>query len=298
MRTANQEQMNNYTVEANSRNVLTVRFSDISAGWGQWVLLSADRHHDSIHCDRKLELYHLEQAQERGALIIDCGDLFDAMQGKWDPRSSMDDLRPELRTEAYLDEAVKLAAQDYAPFAHHFLMIGYGNHETKIRNRHGTDLISNLVHRLNTEHDGNVFLGAYGGWVRFMFQVNGTKRSTKRLKYHHGAGGGGPVTRGVIQSNRQAVYLPDADFVVNGHTHDSWHVPIARERLSIQGVVRRDLVHFIRTPGYKDEYGDGGSGFHNERWAPPKPIGAVWLRFFVEDSTNGVIGEEVLQAVK
>jgi len=267
-----------YTTEAKG-NVLTVRFTGVSAGWEQWILLSSDRHHDNIHCQRNLEKEHLDQALERGALILDFGDLFCAMQGKYDPRSNMDDIRPEDVGADYLDRIVKHAAEDYGPYAANWLLCGKGNHETSILKRHGVDLTSNLVHRLNTDYGGRVHVGGYGGWVRFLFGDGKRVRAAKNLKYHHGAGGGGPVTRGVIQTNRQAVYLPDADIVVNGHTHDSFWVPIARERLSTRGVVGRDITHYIRTPSYKDEYGDGSGGWHVERWGPPKPIGAIWMVF-------------------
>jgi len=278
-------------------NVLSVYFDDVSAGWEQWVLLSADRHHDNIHCDRAFEKRHLEQAKERDAIVLDFGDLFCAMQGKYDPRSSMDDIRAEDVGEDYLDRIVSHAARDYAAYAANWLLIGQGNHESNIRKRHGTDLISNLVHRLNADHGGRCHVGGYGGWVRFMFTAHGTRRSSIALKYHHGAGGGGAVTRGVIQTNRQAVYLPDADIVVNGHTHDSWYVPLARERLGSTGKVYRDLVHFIRVPGYKDEYNDGSGGFHIEKWGPPKPIGAAWLRLWF-DPTPGRVEIEVIGAIQ
>jgi len=278
-------------------NVLSVYFDDVCAGWEQWVLLSADRHHDSVHCDRALERQHLEQAKERDAIILDFGDLFCAMQGKYDPRSSMDDIRPEDVGTDYLDRIVSHAARDYAAYAANWLLIGQGNHETNIRKRHGTDLISNLVHRLNADHGGRCHVGGYGGWVRFMVTAQGTRRSSVKLKYHHGAGGGGPVTRGVIQTNRQAVYLPDANIVVNGHTHDAWYVPIARERLGATGKTYHDLQHFVRVPGYKDEYANGAGGFHIEKWGPPKPIGAAWLRLWF-DSTSGSVEIEVIGALR
>lgn len=268
--------------------VVSVYFDDVQAGWEQWVMLSADRHHDNIHCDRRLERRHLEQAAERGALIIDAGDLFCAMQGKYDPRSSMDDIRPEDVGEDYLDRIVTHAAQDYGPFASNWLVIGQGNHDTNIRKRHGTDLISNLVHRLNTDYGAAAHIGGYGGWVRFMFRMNHTKRQSIRLKYYHGSGGGGPVTRGVIQTNRQAVFIPDADIVLNGHTHDSWIVPIARERLSAAGKVFKDLQKHARTPGYNYTYGDGSAGWDVERGSGPKPVGCIWLRLFYDGATSRV----------
>lgn len=246
-------------------------------------MLSADHHHDNIDCDRKLLRQHLELAKQRKALIFVFGDLFCAMQGKYDPRASMDSIRPEDVADNYLDKIVQHAAEFYAPFSKQFCVIGMGNHESNIIKRHHTSLISNLVHRLNSDHRGKVFTGGYGGWVRFMFTIQKTRRTSRLMKYHHGSGGGGPVTRGTIQSARQAVYLPDADIVVNGHTHDAWVLPIARERLSRSGKVSRDLVHYVRTPGYKDGYGTGEKGFEVEKWMPPKPLGAIWLRFYYQE---------------
>jgi hypothetical protein len=273
--------INQYNVTKQGASVLQLTFPGIAAGWEQWFLLSSDRHHDNKMCDRKLERDHLELAKDRGALIMDFGDLFCAMQGKYDPRSDMAEIRPEDVDPKYLDRIVEHAADDYAPYADNWLLMGEGNHETNITHRHGTGLTSNLVHRMNTMYGARVYQGGYGGWVQMFFHVHKTKRQSLRLKYHHGAGGGGPVTRGVIQTNRQAVYLPDADIVVNGHTHDGWYLAIARERLSQAGVVSRDLVHYVRTPGYKNEYGEGDRGFIIERWGAPKPLGAFWMRLFL-----------------
>jgi len=263
-----------------SGNVCTVRFDNVAQGWEKWVLLSSDRHHDSLYCDRDLELAHLKHMVERNGYCVDVGDLFDMMQGRFDPRRTYNDLRPEYKTDTYLDDIVKDAAQFYGPFAKRFLMMGRGNHDQTIVKHTSTDPLANLVHRLNSDHGGFVQPGGYGGWVVFRFTMHKTVTKSIKLKYFHGAGGGGPVTRGVIQTNRQAVFLPDADIVVNGHTHDSWHVPIKRERISDKDVVANDIQHHIRTTTYKDEYGDGAAGWHVETGKPPKPVGAVWLRFF------------------
>lgn len=244
-------------------------------------MLRSDAHHDNIYCNRELEREHLEKAKKRGALIVDAGDLFCAMQGKWDPRSSYDALREEDKSENYLDLIVDHAAEDYAPYAENFLSIGHGNHETNIRNRHGTDLSSNLVRELNRS-GGNVFMGYYGGWVRFQFKVHKTKSFIRNLKYYHGKSTQAPVTKGVIQTARQAVYLPDADIVLNGHNHESYIVPIKRERLTHKGNVDHDVCYFARTPGYKDEYADGAKGFAVEKGTGPKPIGCAWVRFYLK----------------
>jgi hypothetical protein len=289
-------------IEQSAANVLSVRFPYVHEGWEQWILLTSDRHHDSKHANREFELEHLVKARARNARIVDVGDIFDAMQGKYDPRRMYSDLRPEYLHDDYLDVIVKDAAKFYAPYADLFLVMGRGNHEMAVLKNTNVDLISNLVHRLNSEHGGRVQAGGYGGWVRFIFKINGTQSLSKNLKYFHGAGGGGPVTRGVIQTNRQAVYLPDADIVVNGHTHDAWYVPIQRERLSEQGVVTQDIQHHVRTTSYKDEYADGAKGWHVETWKPPKPVGAAWLRFFMAGDAHrrrgSTIHVEVMQDLK
>jgi len=269
--------------------VTTVRIDVPDVSWEQWIMLRSDAHHDSVWCRRDIELAQLGRAGERRTWIIDAGDLFDGMQGRYDPRRSYEDVRPEDVGVDYYDRIVDHAAADYMPYRDNWLLFGQGNHETAVL-RHTNHSLTTALHRaLGAGH-----IGGYGGWVRFAFTVHGTKRSSLRLKYHHGAGGGGPVTRGVIQTNRQAVYLPDADIVLNGHTHDAWVLSIARERLNDAGRVTRDLVRFVRTPGYKDEY---GSEFSVEHWMPPKPLGCVWLRMFVEDSMRGRIGVDVIEDI-
>lgn len=281
-----------YTVDTVGPNVLIVRVPGVTASWEQWLLLRSDAHHDSPRCDRTLERKHLDKALVRGALILDFGDCLDAMQGRFDPRRNYDDVRPEDAGIDYYDRIVDHAAEDYRPYRDNWLLWGQGNHETSVLAHTNHDLTTALRRAV-----GAGYKGGYGGWVKFMFEINGTKRTSLNLKYHHGAGGGGPVTRGVIQTNRQAVYLPDADIVVNGHTHDSWIVSVARERLNIQGRVIRDIVRFIRLPGYKDDYGDGSGGFHIERWGPPKPLGCCWIRLFCEDAQRSRIGIEAYEDI-
>jgi predicted phosphodiesterase len=261
-------------VTRKSRNVLLCHFDDIKPGFEQWLLLSSDRHFDSPHSDRALQKYHLEQAKERGALVVDVGDFFDAMQGRNDPRAAYSEMRPEYLGNDYFNRIVNDAAKFLEPYAANILMIGSGNHESKVAQKNNIDLTSLLVSKLP-----GVSAGGYGGYIRFSFKRANHYKSYS-LKYMHGWGGGGPVTRGVIDTNRQAVYLPDADIVVNGHTHDGWYVPIVRERFNQACTLSKDILHFVRTPGYKDDFGDGSGGWAVETGKPPKPKGCVWARFY------------------
>jgi hypothetical protein len=241
-----------------------------------------------------MEKKDLDRALERQALIFDFGDMFDVCGGRYDPRKTYDSIRPEDMTDRYLNSVAEHAAENYAPYAESWVLCGKGNHDTGILKHNNVDLLSIFSDRLGK--NSSDFIGGYGGWVIFQFKVNKTKYKTIRLKYHHGGGGGGPVTRGVIQTNRQAVYLPDADIVVNGHTHDAWHVPIARIRVSTRHKQYKDNQHYLRMPGYYDEYGDGTKGFHTEKWGAPKPKGCIWMRFFYDH--NRQIDFDIIVDVK
>jgi predicted phosphodiesterase len=268
------------------QGVVTSVYLEVKAGWEQWILLQSDNHHDSIKCSRELETAHLEEAKRRNAWVMIFGDLFDAMQGRFDPRRSMDELRPEYRREDYYDFVVSDIGKYLAPYAQNLLMITDGNHELSVLKNANTYLPDRLVSEyLNRRSGGHVVHGAYGGWVRFMFESAGKPMMSVKLKYFHGSGGEAPVTRGVIQTNRQAVYLPDADVVVNGHSHNSYYVPISRERIGGKGKQFFDIQHHVRIPGYKQDYGDGSTGWDVTRGGVPKPIGAVWMRMYFD---NGV----------
>jgi hypothetical protein len=272
-------------------NVLTVRMDGISAGWEKYLMLVSDQHHDSPYCDRKLEKAHLEKAMERDALIFFGGDTFDAMQGKHDPRATYDHLDPALKVTKYFDAVVLYNYEFYKPFAKNIVMIGNGNHESSVLKHHSISLVDRLVSKLN-EDGANIHVGGYGGWIRFMLSIS-SRNSSINIKYFHGAGGtDSPVTKGVIQTARQAVYLPDADIVWNGHNHNEYVLAIPRERLSGKGKLYRDCCWFIRTPGYNDEYGDGSGGWAVEKGLAPKSLGCVWLRLYYDGLKIGITAEQ------
>jgi hypothetical protein len=269
-----------WSVEARTRNIHVLNLTLDRVKDEQRVLLMSDVHWDNPHCDRALLKRHMDEALAHNAPILDAGDWWCAMQGRFDPRSSKNDLRPEHQRGDYLDALVRTSAEWLQPYQHLLTVRGFGNHETAILKRHETHLTERLVERLKAQGADQVALGGYSGWVVFRVKYAGTRQRAFKMHYHHGYGGGGPVTRGVIQTSRQAVYLPDADLVWNGHTHDAWQMPIARVRLnqSCTEVEHVRQVH-IRTAGYKQEYADGYGGWHIERGGPPKPLGAAWLIF-------------------
>jgi hypothetical protein len=270
-----------FATKPRNRAVVDVNFS-LKSGEEQWFLLTSDRHWDNPKSNWDLQLKHLNQARERGAGVIDNGDFFCAMQGKYDPRSHKGSVRPEHQKGDYLDSLVNTAADFFTPYAENLVVIGQGNHESSILNRLETDLTTRLVERINTRAGTNIHRGGYSGWVFFRCKTHGNNYETRKLHCFHGSGGDAPVTKGVIISNRQAVYLPDADICLTGHSHNEWTLPLARVRVTNQGRIYHDTQWHIKCPSYKEEYGDGFGGWPIERGMPPKPIGAVWLRFWNE----------------
>jgi hypothetical protein len=281
-----------------SRNVHLMEISLPRVGDEQFILLQSDVHWDNPHCKRDVWKAHLDEARERDAPILDNGDFFCAMQGKYDPRSSKNDIRPEHVGSNYLDRLIETADKSLAPYADLLTLRGQGNHETSIAKRHETDLTARLTERLKLR-GSPACVGGFSGWVRFTIKLTKTNHRSFKLWYHHGYGGGGPVTRGTIQSSRIAVYVSDADVVWNGHTHDAWIMPIERIRLNQENKVEYCRQTHVRTAGYKDEYSDhhgnfGHGGWHIERGGPPKPIGGAWLRF--RQVKAGQIKLEIIEA--
>jgi predicted phosphodiesterase len=280
-----------WTVEHTHRNVVTVRVAFGSRSGECWALIRSDAHHDNAKCDWALERKHLEQAKERGAWILDCGDLFCAMQGKYDKRSDRSALREEYQQGPYLDRLVSEAAKFYGPYAKQFAVMARGNHESSIYKIHETDLTERLVAVLNNTHDVNVQAGGYGGFIRIVFNRPGRRIGSKVLHYYHGTGGGGPVTADMIQLDRMR-NRADADIYAFGHTHDSWYRRLNVATLNEMGVpVQREIIA-LKCPSYKDAYDDGAGGWEIEKGHPPKPLGAWWLRFYPDGDRVGVDVQE------
>ncbi len=274
--------MANYFERISQSGAVTSLYcNDPPADWEAWTLVISDSHFDSIYCNRTLLRTHLDEAKDRNADVLILGDHFDAMQGRFDPRRSMTNLRPEYRRDDYYDFVVEDSADFLEDYSGNIRIIAKGNHESAVLKNANVDLTNRLVFLMNMRHKTQIQVGGYGGWIRWMFNLSANTegpRTSLRAKYFHGAGGEAPVTRGVIQTNRQAVYLPDANIVINGHNHHAYYIPIARERITDRGTIWYDIQHHIRVPGYKMDYADGSGGWSVEKGQVPKPIGSFWLK--------------------
>jgi hypothetical protein len=118
---------------------------------------------------------------------------------------------------------------------------------------------------------------------------------TKYLKYHHGLGLGGVVTRGAINLTRALEIYENMDVFVMGHIHENSSRNDVRDSIQYnQGKrcyeLHQKQIHLAITGTYKEEYGDGSQGWHVERGAPVKPVGGRILtlhgRRYIKDGVE------------
>jgi hypothetical protein len=260
-------------INKHSRNVHELIFnsSDVK------IAMLSDIHWDNPKCDLDYLKRHLDYCKEHNIPIMINGDMFCLMQGRGDKRGSKSDIRPEHNNSRYLDSVVETAVEWWSPYAHLLTVIGYGNHETSIIKWQETDILQRFVDLLNYKNNSNVYTGGYGGWLIIKTVQSVTTSTTTRVKYFHGAGGGGVVTKGAINLTRSLEMIEDMDVFTMGHIHENASRNDVRESLenhSAKGYqVKHKNIHLMLTGAYKEEYGDGASGWHIERGAPAKPIG-------------------------
>jgi hypothetical protein len=246
------------------------------------VLLLSDLHWDNPKCDRVLLKKHLDLALAGGNDVHLNGDTFCLMQGAYDPRKSKSDIRPEHNVNNYLDAVVNDAIEWFKPYAHIIKVVGYGNHESNIVRRQETDVIQRFVFGLNRECNTEIQAGGYGGWIVYHFLDGKVIRKSFKIKYMHGFGGGGAVTRGVIQFNRMSAFIEGADMIWMGHVHECNEVIYTNEFLNRNNSIELRNILMVRTATYKEEYNSGLGGWHVERGATPKPLGGRWLEMCPE----------------
>jgi hypothetical protein len=263
-----------------SRNI-----HEVTCQSGQEFLLISDLHWDNPHCDRGLLKNHLDEALRRNAAIILNGDTYCCMGGKYDRRADKSLIRPEHNTDRYFDAIVDTSVEWFAPYAKNILLIGYGNHETAIIKHGETDLLQRFASTLNYATGSAVEVGGYGGTIDIRVQHDNLRGVNFVVHYYHGAGGGGPVTKGVIQDQRLLASTEGYDLTWMGHVHELYYHQniIHRYDRSTKTLLQKP-IHQLRTATYKEEWDGGYMGFHTERGRGPKPLGGYWMK--LETSRN------------
>jgi len=152
--------------------------------------------------------------------------------------------------------------------------------------------LQRFVDLLNLKCHSNVQVGGYGGWI--VIKMNNHSRiATTKIKYFHGSGGGGVVTKGALNLTRALELYEGCDVYTMGHIHENAarnDVRDALESNSKKGYsINHKPIHLMITGCYKEEYGDGSKGWHVERGAPIKPIGGRMLTIkIVRNKTKDV----------
>lgn len=163
--------MTKWTVEHAENRVPIVRVDFPKTSDEFWLLMRSDAHWDNPDSDQKLMKRHLELALERNAGIIDGGDFFCAMQGKYDKRSDKSKVRPEHQSGDYLDRLVKTAVEFHKPYAKNWVGQWLGNHDTGITKNHETCLITRMAESLR-EKTGAIFpVVGYSGWENLAREI-------------------------------------------------------------------------------------------------------------------------------
>ena len=247
------------------------------------IAMLSDLHWDNPHCDRDMLKRHLDYCLAENIPVMINGDMFCLMQGRGDNRRNKSDIRPEHNNARYLDSIVETAIEWFLPYAHIIKLIGYGNHETSIIKFQETDILQRFVDLLNYKAGSNIHTGGYGGWlvVRQSSNKNNTTSFSTKIKYFHGSGGGGIVTKGAINLTRALETYENFDVFSMGHIHENSCRNDVRDTLEQHPnsgyTLKQKQLHLMLTGTYKEEYGDGSQGWHVERGAPIKPLGGRML---------------------
>ena len=263
------------------------------------IAMLSDIHWDNPKCDRELLKNNLDYCKEHNIPVMINGDMFCLMQGRGDNRRNKSDIRPEHNNAKYLDSIVETAVEWWTPYADILTVIGYGNHETGIIKYQETDVLARFVKLMNHENDSNIYAGGYGGWLVINQGMSpksdtdleedspdyrkkekwGTRLTTK-VRYFHGSGGGGVVTKGALNLTRALEMYEGFDVFTMGHIHENAARNDVRDRI-VRGRANyrheQKQLHLMLTGTYKEEYGDGSKGWHVERGAPVKPLGGRLL---------------------
>jgi hypothetical protein len=105
-----------WSVEETGPTVQTIRIAmDRNKEWSQWMLVTADRHLDNPHSNRAMQKRHLDQAVERGAFVVDLGDLFCAMQGRNDRRAAKSAIAQEHAVDDYFGAIIRSTVNFFEP---------------------------------------------------------------------------------------------------------------------------------------------------------------------------------------
>jgi len=220
------------------------RYDKLTAKTSPSILFIADIHFDSIHCDRNLLTRHMRYCQQNHIDVFILGDLFDCMGGKYDKRTSKEDIRPEYNRSDYFNAIVDDAVNYFKKYDV-VKFVSEGNHETSVRARHEIDLTKMFCRELGIQG------GDYRGFITINLRRNGGGGKKYVISYTHGSGGNSPVTKGVIKTNRRSSSI-DADLYISAHLHQAFQFPTNKWYVDNSDNIKSRSVHHVQTGTYEN----------------------------------------------
>ncbi len=246
--------------------------------------LMSDLHIGSVHCDKELIRSELEDARKSHSRIFIAGDVFDMIFPKDSKRYVPSMYDEALRgKDAILNASLDLGCKILKPYADLIDVVGVGNHESSGTKWNGNDIIALLVERLSTKSH-QVRHGGYSGAIEMKYRKPDGRGCRFVIRYHHGSGGASPATKGMLNFNRMATWVRDADVIWMGHRHTRWAGQIKEERIPYKGdLMERHPVWHVQTGSYAksteknqlDDMGNYVSDYGTEGCMAPESTGGA-----------------------
>lgn len=148
------------------------------------------------------------------------------------------------------------------------------------------DLLDDSARRAAQDQGSPCVQSGYAGWLLFTLAMSGAGRTTNSMYWHHGFGGGGPITKGAIDYSRYLLDV-DADIIAAGHVHQQMCIEASRQRLTPRGFPYVSPVFLIRSASYKQECLT--DGWAVEKGMSSRPLGGYWLMIRQNSNKDGSI---------
>lgn len=282
-----------------------VRNVDSEPGKEHWLFLCSDLHIGARAFRKDALIAELDEARRVGARILVNGDVFDAIDFR-DKRFTPEAVDPSLLLKRDMVNAVVgMARKILRPYAHLIDFLGVGNHDLKWAKWNAVDPVEMLITLLNADlaesnDPHRIEHGGICGFYHTAFQMRFPKSVAgvgHTIYYHHGTGGGAPVTRGSINFNR-AEHDVEADLFTMGHLHNRTSADGVRIRLAKAS--KKPVYHkylSLQTASYFDNYLPSDNNdplafsYAEETRHAPKPMGGWFVRLVPVRDRTGTKGE-------
>jgi len=254
---------------------------------GDWIAVEpiSDIHVGSkFHVKPKLDevIERIQNDPLRYTIIM--GDIFDATlpDHKFYDAETLD---PELPT---FEEQFEYILQKLLPIRHKILGVLCGNHDERVRIKHGSNIVLRLVRDLNREYPEHLgiptllqpikYMG-YSGFIRLMFFrkfESGEEHfdSSYEIFVHHGYFTGRRFG-GNINSLEDMSRDNSADIYLTGHSHNVGSYKRPKTCMDQKGNLSEIVKIFAICGSFLKPYNQGVTSYAEVKGFPPTRIGTV-----------------------